>query len=285
MVYPLAEQRLHAQAQANRHEEAVVLELDAFAGLILEAHKGLGRATGNAVDLATLTPLLRDMAGGKTLLKELGWKGAYYVKAAKGRTYVVFKGYAALRESLKGTRYLASSPKVIAFGIGPEALRSAARSNAIIMVVCYVTLDVMEFIMSDEQLYSTLFANIIVDVSIGAVAIGAGLLLGKALAGIATVAVASVGLPIVVGLAVGAGLALLADAFDLKQKLGAALHWTAEAVTRGLQAAGQVVQEAQVALRQKVEEVEREIGRKAYQFEKELIWHFAPQAYPYLYRN
>ncbi|WP_139226409.1 hypothetical protein [Pseudovibrio ascidiaceicola] len=91
----------------------------------------------------------------------------------------MFKGYSALRETLKGTRYLSTSPKVVAFGIGPEALKSAGRSNTIIMTTCYVVLDVMQFIMSDEKLYHELFANIITDVATGTVALAAGTLAGR----------------------------------------------------------------------------------------------------------
>ncbi|KZK79066.1 hypothetical protein PsAD13_05182 [Pseudovibrio sp. Ad13] len=298
MVYPLAEQRLAQQHSAAHdvnpvQDEATVVSLEAFAQGIVDAHQSMALMTGGALDLATLPGTLLDSRSGHQLLKEIGIKGRYYTKIANGKTYVIFKGYPAVREVLKGTRYLSSSPKVVAFGIGPEAIRAGGRANAIIMITCYVALDVMQFIMSDTQLYSELFANIIVDVAIGAVAIGAGMAAaaaGALLAGaITTVAIPALAITagaIVVGMAVGMALGQLDKMFGLREKLSAALRWTGEAVARGLQKTGQVIREAQVSMRQKVEELERRSNRFFYDLERETIWHLGgPDLYNQIYRR
>ncbi|MES0871409.1 hypothetical protein [Pseudovibrio sp. SCP19] len=286
MVYPLAEQRLAEERLNQRQEEAVVLDITLFAQVVVDTHKNLGAATGGALDLASLPVLLRDLKGGQALLKEIGLNGRYYTKAVNGKTYVVFKGYSALRETLKGTRYLSASPKVVALGVGPEALRSAGRSNAIIMITCYVVLDVITFIMSDEQLYHELFAGLITNVAIGTVAMAAGMLAAKGLVGIAAVAFATVGAPIAVGLFVGVALTALADSAGVKEKLGEALYWTGKAVARGVQEVGVIIHAAHVAMRQKVEEFERRSNRFRHQLERETIWHlYGPDLYDQIYRR
>ncbi|WP_057462383.1 hypothetical protein [Pseudovibrio sp. POLY-S9] len=293
MAYPLAEQRLAAELINPRQDEAVVMDMELFAQAVVDSHQSLGVTTGGALDLASLPVLLRDMKGGQTLLKEIGLQGRYYTKVVNGKTYVVFKGYSALRETLKGTRYLSTSPKVIAFGIGPEALKSAGRSNAIIMITCYVALDVMQFVMSDEQLYHELFANIITDVAIGTVAMAAGALAAAgavAIAGtitaIALPAVVVTGGAIIVGLYVGHKLSELSESYQIKKKLGAALLWTGQAVAHGVQEVGKVIHAAHVAMKQKVEEFERRSNRFMNQLERETIWHFGgPDLYNQLYRR
>ncbi|KZK94438.1 hypothetical protein PsAD46_01029 [Pseudovibrio sp. Ad46] len=293
MVYPLAEQRMAAELINPRQDEAVVMDMELFAQAVVDSHQSLGVTTGGALDLASLPVLLRDMKGGQTLLKEIGLQGRYYTKVVNGKTYVVFKGYSALRETLKGTRYLSTSPKVIAFGIGPEALKSAGRSNAIIMITCYVALDVMQFVMSDEQLYHELFANIITDVAIGTVAMAAGALAAAgavAIAGtitaIALPAVVVTGGAIIVGLYVGHKLSELSESYQIKKKLGAALLWTGQAVAHGVQEVGKVIHAAHVAMKQKVEEFERRSNRFMNQLERETIWHFGgPDLYNQLYRR
>ncbi|QUS57145.1 hypothetical protein [Pseudovibrio brasiliensis] len=289
MVYPLAEQRLAEERLNQRQEEAVVLDMTLFAQVVVDTHKSLGATTGGALDLASLPVLLRDLKGGQALLKEIGLKGRYYTKAVNGKTYVVFKGYSALRETLKGTRYLSTSPKVVAFGVGPEALKSAGRSNAIIMITCYVVLDVMTFIMSDEQLYHELFANIITDVAIGTVAMAAGTLAAGMLAGITVIALPAIGVTagaIAVGMLVGVALTEIDKAFGLREKLGDALYWTGKAVAHGIQKTGEVIQAAHISMRQKVEEFERRGNSFLYRLERELIWHLGgPDLYHQIYRR
>ena len=284
MVYPLAEQRMAAELLNPRQDEAVVLDLQMFAQAVVDTHTSLGAASGGALDLASLPVLLRDIKGGHGLLSQLGLKGRYYTKVVSGKTYVVFKGYSALRETLKGTRYLASNPQVVALGLGPQALQAAGRSNAIILITCYVTLDVMQFIMDDEQLYHELFANIITDVAIGTVALAAGMLVSSKLVGVGAVALLSIGAPIVVGLLVGATLTFVANSIGVREQLGAALYWTGRAVDHGLQETGRIIHEAQVSLRQKVEEFERDSNRFWEQAERETIWHFGgPDLYDLIY--
>ena len=287
MVYPLAEQRMAAELLNPRQDEAVVLDLQMFAQAVVDTHTSLGAASGGALDLASLPVLLRDIKGGHGLLSQLGLKGRYYTKVVNGKTYVVFKGYSALRETLKGTRYLASNPQVVALGLGPQALQAAGRSNAIILITCYVTLDVMQFIMGDQQLYHELFANIITDVAIGTVALAAGMLATSWFAGITVVALPALGIAagaIAVGMGTGFLLTEFDKSFGVRDKLGAALYWTGRAVDHGLQETGRIIHEAQVSLRQKVEEFERDSNRFWEQAERETIWHFGgPDLYDLIY--
>ncbi|KZK94884.1 hypothetical protein PsAD46_00884 [Pseudovibrio sp. Ad46] len=117
-------------------------------------------------------------------------------------------------------------------------------------------------------------------------AAAAGALLAGAITTVAIPALAITAGAIVVGMAVGMALGQLDKMFGLREKLSAALRWTGEAVARGLQKTGQVIREAQVSMRQKVEELERRSNRFFYDLERETIWHFGgPDLYNQIYRR
>lgn len=289
MAWPCAERPrgCGVEAVTFREEEAVILSLEDFVSAILAVHDKLSAASLRSVDLATVTGTMLDVGAGRTLLSELGLKGSYYTKMVNGKTYVVLRGYAQLRNILNGTRYLARNPQMLTFGLGPEAIKAAAKTNGLIMIVCYVALDIAQFILSDEMLYRELFANLIVDVAIGAAAIAAGALAAIAFAGVSTIAIpvaAVVGGAIAVGLIVSSGLAQVAGALQLKERLASALGWTYEAIRKGIKRTGEVIHNAHQTVRQKIEQMDRGLGRFHYDLEREIIHRFYPNLAPYFRR-
>ena len=69
--------------------------------------------------------IVRNLADQKKqmqmIFEEFGWKGSSYVKKINGKNYVVFKGYAGLREVFQSTKYLADNARVVSYGLGKQA--------------------------------------------------------------------------------------------------------------------------------------------------------------------
>ena len=273
-----------------REEEATILTLEDFAQAVLDVHHGMSDTTHGALDLATVTGTMRDTLAGQKLLKELGLTGKYYLKTVNGKTYVVLRGYAGLRSVLTGTRYTSLNPKMISFGLGPEALKAGLKTNLIIMIACYIPLEVTEFILSDDKIYAELFADLITDVAIGTVSLAAGalaayVLSGGLIASIAFPAAFVVGGAIFVGIGASFLLNESGASEAIRNGLSEALTKTSEAMAAGIQGTGVVIVNAHTALKTELERLEDDLDRGISRVERELIWHFAPGAYPYLYRH
>jgi len=65
--------------------------------------------------------IIGDVTQEFSALKDGMWKDIkglqFYIKEIKGKTYVILKGFANLRETLKGTKYLLSNPQVGTFAV------------------------------------------------------------------------------------------------------------------------------------------------------------------------
>ena len=65
--------------------------------------------------------VIGDVSQEFSALKDGVWKDIkglkFYIKGMGGKTYVILKGFAGLRETLKGTRYLLNNPQVAAFAV------------------------------------------------------------------------------------------------------------------------------------------------------------------------
>jgi hypothetical protein len=274
----------------TNQDEVVIMALEDFVQAVKEAtqttlnvHNAIGQASRGAVDLGSLPGILMDLKSGNELLKELGYAGRYYLKFKDGKAYVVFKGYAGLRPTLNGTQYLAKNPKVINFGMGHLGAINAFKTNVSILIICYTTLDIANFILSDDQLYSVLFANLIVDIGIGvasliastAVTLGAAAFFG----GVMTVAVPAavlVGGALLAGMVVSAFGTWLVNEYNYKQKLAAALASTADAVSLGIQRMNEIIVDAHVSLSQKIDQAEKSFNRGVKKFEDSFLYHAAP---------
>jgi hypothetical protein len=274
----------------TNQDEVVIMALEDFVQAVKEAtqttlnvHNAMGQASRGAVDLGGLPGILMDLKSGNELLKELGYAGRYYLKFKDGKAYVVFKGYAGLRPTLNGTQYLAKNPKVINFGLGHLGAIDALKTNATILIVCYTTLDIANFILSDDQLYSELFANLIVDIGIGAasliastaVALGAAVLFGSVMT-VAVPAAFLVGGALLVGMYVSYQLTEVEKAYNIKQNLAAALASTADAVSLGIQSMNEIIVDAHVSLSQKIDQAEKSFNRGVKKFEDSFLYHVAP---------
>jgi hypothetical protein len=155
----------------------------------------------SAVAIKESYPILKDFIKGDK----------FYIKKCKSTYYMMFKGPAAFRQYLKGSRYRYDNPKVALLTVakGPgAALKSAVQwtEGSTLAMVFIASMDIVEWMATDEG--NKYFSDLIVDLSsdafqaVASTAIGAlvGLLAAKITGG--TVAIV-VGSEVVVAIGVG----------------------------------------------------------------------------------
>lgn len=164
------------------------------------------------------------------LAKELGVKGSYYPKNIKGKEYIIIRGYAGLRKTLQGTRYLADNAKILKFGIGRAGAQAALRMTPLGLILL-VAADVAEVVYSEsiaqDDKWAALTAKLAYDIPGFVIAAALGVKVGGAVATTSFVAGGAAALafaaPIVAGVAVAVviGLALMAadKQWDITGKL------------------------------------------------------------------
>ncbi len=146
--------------QTMRRNETVLQVLPAEDLLREWQHlRGPARTAANYVaptlDAITLAKLVREMGlVGKVVIKKVG-----------GKTYVILKGYPGKRTILRGTRYLATHPKVVRLAIGPKGLARSVKGGAVLTAVLFTGVSVLEYILRDSmtlyELLGTLSADLL----------------------------------------------------------------------------------------------------------------------------
>jgi hypothetical protein len=158
-----------------------------------------------------------------TLSKVFGALGvigtAAYMKTVNGRTYFILKGSPGLRNTLTGTRFLASNPKIVQLGLGAQGLKNVAKGGFILGLVVTTGFEVGDYILNDEKTMMDLVGSIGYEaVKSGVVvglAYGAGLVIGV----FTGVAVAPLGVMFVAALGFGILLNSLDNKLDVKAKV------------------------------------------------------------------
>ena len=125
----------------------------------------------------------------RKILGELGVKGKFYAKELNGKIYVIIRGRAGMRKLLTGTRYLASDPKIIAFGIGAVPWTLSTVRVGLVVITADVAVETMNAIISDETDMADYLGKVGPSVAKAAVATVAG----HVLAGLAIVTIAPLG--------------------------------------------------------------------------------------------
>lgn len=170
---------------------------------------------------------VQDLGLAIVVAKDLGrYVGKARIQNYRGVPYVIFKGNARSRQILTGTRYSLGNAKIVSLGIGKEGVRSAARKGGILSIVLVSAFNVIDFILNDKTTLSVFVASMAVDIGIVVASTAVGLAVGAAAAGVTLIAGLAVGpLLVVVGVTVlvSIGLGYLADKFQIKQKISAAL--------------------------------------------------------------
>ena len=180
--------------------------------------------TGSALDSATLYKVMKEFGAGKS-------QGKYYYKVIKGKRYIIFKGYAGLRRSLTLPRYLADDLRIINMMIGTKGLAQSAAKGGAITFVLVAAVEVVEYILSDDELLSDLGVDRFTGLTKTAIASAVGFAAGAAVAAVASTAVA----PIAAGILVGVAVGLLLDYADQKLGLTDAMRAAAREAVKNVQ--------------------------------------------------
>lgn len=177
------------------------------------------------VDLVSIAAAGIDAYGVIQIKNSLGLAGRAYVKTQGGKQYLILKGNPRQRPVLRGTRYLASNPKVAHITVGAKSIaRGVARVTGIAFIA-YTTLNVVEHLMSsDDPRLSSLLGSIAGDMAKFFIAAGVGYLAALAVGSVTTVVAGPLVAAIFVGVATGIVLDRLDREFGLTEKLVLAIE-------------------------------------------------------------
>jgi hypothetical protein len=174
--------------------------------------------------------------------------------AVNGRTYLIVKGHPGLRSVLTGTRYLESNIKVVRLAIGRLGVSMAIAGGAMLTVVLYAGIDLLEYILDDHATLSMLSGTLATDLMKVGISSIVGLIMGLGVGVISTYAA----LPYVVAIVIGTGTNILLDYIDktygLTDKVVAALDKYAQEIA------------------EKKENLEESLDLKYHEIEREVIW-------------
>jgi len=166
---------------------------------------------------------INDAVTAAKILEELGYKtGKVKVHMWRGKLKVIFKGAPANRKIFRNGRYLLDDPKIIQLAIGPKGLARAVGKGGVITFVLAVSIEIMDFLISEEAKLSELVGTLatdIVKIGISSIAaLAAGLAVGAA-----TVIGTSAAVPLIVAIGVGILVGETLDYIDQETGATAAL--------------------------------------------------------------
>lgn len=172
-------------------------------------------------------PIAKDSRSGaqtlRTIISELGVFGRYYLKTYRGREHVIFKGYAGARKFLTGTRYGLEHSKIISLKMTKAGFKDAAHEGLVFGLIFCTVLDIVDYATSDHMTLGELFGTVGTDIVKVLAVTGASYLAAVGTAALMGTAVIAIG-PVVAGLVVGIGLAIVLDMLDkhfgVTKKLG-----------------------------------------------------------------
>ena len=131
-----------------------------------------------------------------------------------------------MRNVLQGTRYLASNPRIVQMGLGMQGLKHVARGGFVLGMVVSSGIEVAEFFFNDEKTMYDLVGGIGVEAVKAGLATLAGLAVG-ALAATTGIALLPLGVAAGVAFLAGIGLNELDKAYQVKERVSAALKHAA----------------------------------------------------------
>jgi hypothetical protein len=172
---------------------------------------------------ANYTATVADVLLLRKLALELGSMFAQYrIRDYRGKTYVVLKGAAGLRTRLKGSRYLASNPKIVEIGLGRLGAQRSIASGVRISVVLSLGFNALDALLTDQTTWHDFIgrsATDLVKVAAAGLAASAGAAMATAGVGLSAFALG----PIFVAIVFGVGMTLALDWLDERAGITRAL--------------------------------------------------------------
>ena len=225
----------------EQEEDAAILSIESFAEIAREITEiGLGGKTA-VPDLATIAGTLQDARQSRELFQKLGLGHRFKIKVAKGKTYVIITGRAALRPLLSGTRYLATNAKVLALGAGLQNAGKSILKGLKLNVFITVPLAVASTLMNEDE---NLF-DFVASMAIAGISTAIAMLI-KAAATATLGATLGIGVAAGAGLVVGvlivsAGLNYLENKYQVSEKLAALIESLFEEIRKKITPIGEVI--------------------------------------------
>lgn len=155
-----------------------------------------------------------DLNIAQKLVRDFGINADKLVlKSYAGKQYVIFKGPPGQRTFLRGTRYLASNPKVVRMAVGPKGVLKSVKGGFVITAVLSVGIEVFRFVMDDTATLYELLGNVTSElIKIGLSSL-AGAAAGIAAGGVAVLAGVAAA-PLIAAVAVGVVTGLVLNELD-----------------------------------------------------------------------
>jgi hypothetical protein len=178
-----------------------IVHIVPFDELVLE-HEEVKKA---AKTTATYIAPAKDAVTAARLIRDFGLEpNKVRIKQYGGKQYVIFKGNPGARKVIRGTRYLATNPKVVRMAVGPKGVAKSVRGGFVITAVLCVGIEVFDYFIRDTATLHELLGTVTSDlIQIGLSSIAAAAA-GLA-AGSAVVLGSAVAAPLI--LAIGVGIA------------------------------------------------------------------------------
>ncbi|UTA46935.1 hypothetical protein L1F30_12265 [Simiduia sp. 21SJ11W-1] len=201
--------------------EAYIFSLES---LLKEASEKLGKSledfdTGTAKTLGGFYSPAQDLLLATKIMSELGINGQIVTKRVNNKTYIILKGNPGLRQVLRGTRYLASNPKIIKFAIGTQGVNRTIAKGGIVTLLVTIPLSVVDIILQDSVTVGKVVGTISTDIAKVLVSAGIGSLAAMAVGAVTTLAAGPLIAAIFVGIAASVALESLDQKYGITDKL------------------------------------------------------------------
>lgn len=194
-------------------EESIARRYRHLTGYVLDKAPSHAATVSDSI---VLVRLATDMARSGSIYN------TYRIVQRPNGPVIVFKGQPHLRRVLNAPVYRLTNPKVIAMGVGKEALRSAARTGFRLTVIVSATTRTIEWLFLEKGSFHSVIGSVSTDIAKALTVTGTGLVGGLIFAG-GGVAVAPVALGLGVAVVTGSILDLLDDELKVTLRLTQAL--------------------------------------------------------------
>ncbi|AXX92261.1 hypothetical protein CPU12_09185 [Malaciobacter molluscorum LMG 25693] len=201
-------------------------------------------------------------------LKDGVWKDIkelkFYIKEIKGKSYVILKGFAGLRQTLKGTKYLLSNPQVGAFAVTTKDIVtwSSILNGTKITILISSAFSLIDYFTTKDGKAD--FTDIAVNLLTG---------IGKALISYwVGTAVGLLAMPLVTAGFIGAfGIFIIGAAISIGVGISLNLSDEKYGWTKSLQ---EKINELQESFNKKIEQIEEDVDNAIYKFFRDLEREF-----------
>lgn len=205
----------------DNQTEAYIFSLDS---LLKEASTKLGKSledfdAGTVKTLGGYYSPTQDLVLVTKILSELGIKGKIATKQVNNKTYIILKGTAGLRQTLKGTRYLASNPQILKLAIGTQGVSRTIVKGGIVTLLITIPLSIVDIILQDSVTVGKVIGTISTDIAKVLLSAGIGTLAAIAVGAVTTLAAGPLIAAIFIGIAASVALESLDQKYGITDKL------------------------------------------------------------------